>query len=95
MLLLAAGGHDSIGTKAGDYVIAYKLKKFGSSTGDFSNFNRHAFVGLSNRSMDTLQVGRNLLNSHDVWNLDLTGQQFIGSATLVQGRNRPQQGQPQ
>nr|WP_186827609.1 hypothetical protein [Comamonas testosteroni] len=45
--------------------------------------------------MATLQVGRNLLNSHDVWNLDPTGQQFIGSATLVQGRNRQQQDQPQ
>jgi hypothetical protein len=37
--------------------------------------------------MGTLQVGRNLLNSNDVWNLDPTGQQFMGSATLVQGRN--------
>ena len=27
MVVLVAGGHGSIGTKAGDYVIAYKLKQ--------------------------------------------------------------------
>jgi len=27
MVVLVAGGHGSIGTKAGDYVVAYKLKK--------------------------------------------------------------------
>ncbi|HEX7989107.1 MAG TPA: hypothetical protein VF513_03020, partial [Stenotrophomonas sp.] len=27
MVLLVAGGHGSTGTKAGDYVLAYKLKK--------------------------------------------------------------------
>ena len=27
MVVLVAGGHGSIGTKAGDYVIAHKLKK--------------------------------------------------------------------
>lgn len=60
---------------------------FGSSTGDFSSFNRRSFVGVSNKAWGTLQVGRNLLNSNDVWNIDPTGQQFMGSATLVRGRN--------
>ncbi|MNN82831.1 Quinoprotein glucose dehydrogenase [compost metagenome] len=27
VVVLVAGGHGSIGTKAGDYVVAYKLKK--------------------------------------------------------------------
>ena len=27
VVLLVAGGHGSTGTKAGDYVLAYKLKK--------------------------------------------------------------------
>lgn len=60
---------------------------FGSNTGNFSSFNRRSFVGLSNKGWGSLQVGRNLLNSNDVWNIDPTGQQNMGSATLVRGRN--------
>ena len=60
---------------------------FGSSTGDFTSFNRRSYVGLATKGWGTFQVGRNLLNSNDVWNIDPTGQQFMGSATLVKGRN--------
>ncbi|MBD9533114.1 MULTISPECIES: porin [Comamonas] len=83
--MLGFSGSEDLG--AGTKAIFNLEGGFGSSTGDFSNFNRRAFVGLSSKSMGTLQVGRNLLNSNDVWNLDPTGQQFMGSATLVQGRN--------
>lgn len=56
------------------------------STGD-AFFNRRSFVGLSSPSWGTFQVGKNLLNSNDVWFLDPTGQQFMSSATLVRGRS--------
>lgn len=64
---------------------------FASSTGQWNGgegmFNRRAYVGVSSKDWGSLQVGRNLLNSNDVWHLDPTGQQFMGSATLVKGRN--------
>ena len=50
-------------------------------------FNRRAYVGLSSPTWGTLTMGKNLFISNDVWYLDPTGQQFIGSATLVRGRN--------
>ncbi|WP_085316091.1 porin [Derxia lacustris] len=50
-------------------------------------FNRRAYVGLASRDYGTLTLGKNLSISNDVWYLDPTGQQFIGTATLVRGRN--------
>ena len=52
-------------------------------------FNRRSYVGLSSPTWGTLTAGKNLFISNDVWFLDPTGQQFIGSATLVRGRNWP------
>lgn len=49
-------------------------------------FNRRAYAGLQDR-WGKLVFGKNLSLSNDVWFLDPTGQQFIGSATLVRGRN--------
>jgi predicted porin len=48
--------------------------------------NRRAYVGLQDY-WGKLVLGKNLAISNDVWFLDPTGQQFIGSATLVRGRN--------
>ncbi|WP_010463971.1 porin [Acidovorax radicis] len=56
------------------------------ATGD-AFFNRRSFVGLSSPGWGTFQLGKNLLNSNDVWFLDPTGQQFMSSATLVRGRS--------
>lgn len=49
-------------------------------------FNRRSYVGLQD-SWGKLVVGKNLSISNDVWYLDPTGQQFIGTATLVRGRS--------
>jgi predicted porin len=51
-------------------------------------FNRRAYVGVEGRA-GNLKLGKNLFISNDVWFLDPTGQQFIGTATLVRGRNWP------
>lgn len=51
-------------------------------------FNRRSYVGLSG-SAGTLKVGKNLFINNDIWFLDPTGQQFIGTANLVKGRNWP------
>ena len=60
----------------------------GRTNGD-ALFNRRSYVGLSSPTWGTLTAGKNLFISNDVWFLDPTGQQFIGSATLVRGRNWP------
>ncbi|WP_316885923.1 porin, partial [Ralstonia flatus] len=60
----------------------------GKTNGD-ALFNRRSYVGLSSPTWGTLTAGKNLFISNDVWFLDPTGQQFIGSATLVRGRNWP------
>ncbi|MBW8720862.1 MAG: porin, partial [Polaromonas sp.] len=52
-------------------------------------FNRRAYVGLSNASWGSFRFGKNLFISNDVWDLDPTGQQWVGSATLVRGRSWP------
>lgn len=83
--MLGFSGSEDLG--AGIKAIFNLESGFSSSTGDLSGFNRRSYVGLSSTQFGNLQVGRNLLNSNDVWNLDPTGQQFMGSATLVQGRN--------
>jgi predicted porin len=49
-------------------------------------FNRRAYVGL-NGDAGSIKFGKNLSVSNDVYYIDPTGQQFIGSATLVRGRN--------
>ncbi|KQM78439.1 porin [Xylophilus sp. Leaf220] len=63
---------------------------FGLKTGNTNGaafFNRRSYVGLSSASWGSFRLGKNLLISNDVWNLDPTGQQFISSSTLVRGRN--------
>ena len=50
-------------------------------------FNRRSYVGLSDPTWGSIRFGKNLLISNDVWFLDPTGQQFIGSASLARGRN--------
>jgi predicted porin len=49
-------------------------------------FNRRAYVGVEGGA-GSLKFGKNMSVSGDVWFLDPTGQQFIGTATLVRGRN--------
>jgi predicted porin len=50
-------------------------------------FNRRSYVGLSSPTWGSFRLGKNLLISNDVWDLDPTGQQFVSSATLVRGRS--------
>ncbi|MBC7489478.1 MAG: porin [Glaciimonas sp.] len=53
-------------------------------------WSRRSFVGLAG-DFGTVKIGRDLtLPSDIVWSLDPTGQQNLGSATLVKGRNWPQ-----
>lgn len=49
-------------------------------------WNRHAYVGLDGK-FGTLRMGKTLSISNDVWFLDPTSQQFMGSSTLVRGRS--------
>jgi len=51
-------------------------------------FNRRSYVGL-NGGAGSLKFGKNLFIVNDVWFLDPTGQQFMGTASLVKGRNWP------
>ncbi|MCY1211484.1 Outer membrane porin protein [compost metagenome] len=48
--------------------------------------NRRSYVGLEDY-WGKLLLGKNLSIANDVWYLDPTGQQFIGTATLVRGRS--------
>jgi predicted porin len=58
----------------------------GRTNGD-ALFNRRAYVGLQDNAWGTLTLGKNQPIADALWALDPTGQQFIGSATLVRGRN--------
>lgn len=49
-------------------------------------FNRRSYVGLQG-AWGTLKLGKDLPLADAYWALDPVGQQFIGSATLVRGRN--------
>jgi len=49
-------------------------------------FNRRSYVGLQN-SWGEVVAGKNLSISNYIYYLDPTGQQFIGTATLVRGRS--------
>jgi predicted porin len=63
---------------------------FGATTGRTNGdalFNRRAYVGLQGSNWGTLTLGKNQPIADALWALDPTGQQFIGSATLVRGRN--------
>ncbi|AMP07557.1 gram-negative porin family protein [Collimonas pratensis] len=51
-------------------------------------FNRRSYVGL-NGGAGSIKFGKNLFIVNDVWYLDPTGQQFMGTASLVNGRNWP------
>jgi predicted porin len=59
----------------------------GKTNGD-ALFNRRAYVGLDG-SAGSIKLGKNLFLNNDVWFLDPTGQQYIGTASLVNGRNWP------
>ncbi|KAF1048492.1 MAG: Outer membrane porin protein 32 [Herbaspirillum frisingense] len=52
-------------------------------------FNRRSYVGLSSATAGSIKFGKNLFINNDVWYLDPTGQQAIGTASLVNGRNWP------
>ncbi|CAG9181223.1 Outer membrane porin protein [Cupriavidus laharis] len=57
----------------------------GKTNGD-ALFNRRAYIGLQG-GWGKLTMGKNQPIADALWALDPTGQQFIGSATLVRGRN--------
>lgn len=59
----------------------------GQETGN-TLFNRRAYVGLSG-AFGSIKFGKNLFIVNDVWYLDPTGQQYMGTASLVNGRNWP------
>lgn len=69
----------------------FKLESgFGSSAGATNGtalFNRRSFVALQSATWGQLKLGNDLAIADQIWALDPTGQQFIGSATLVRGRN--------
>ncbi len=63
---------------------------FSSDTGTVGGdgfFNRRSYVGLSDPKLGSVRLGHNLLISNDVYYLDPTGQEYIGSASLVRGRS--------
>ncbi|MFX7739610.1 porin, partial [Acinetobacter baumannii] len=71
---------------------------FNSTKGSFNGsdtssgtalFNRRSYVGLSSATAGSVKFGKNLFINNDVWYLDPTGQQAIGTSTLVNGRNWP------
>ncbi|SFH68396.1 Outer membrane protein (porin) [Collimonas sp. OK307] len=58
------------------------------STNGSALFNRRSYVGL-NGSAGSIKFGKNLFIVNDIWNLDPTGQQFMSTQNLVNGRNWP------
>lgn len=50
-------------------------------------FNRFAFVGIGSAAAGQVRLGRFGSISNDVWCIDPMGQQWLGSAALVKGRN--------
>jgi predicted porin len=82
------GKEDLGGGLAANFLLesGFELKNGATGSG---LFNRRAYVGLSNASWGSFRVGKNLFISNDVWDLDPTGQQWVGSATLVRGRSWP------
>jgi predicted porin len=71
------------------FVLESGFSSTNGTTNGSALFNRRSYVGLSSTDWGTLQVGKNLLNSDLLWSIDPTGKQFVGSATLVRGRNWP------
>lgn len=82
------GKEDLGGGLAANFLLESGFELKNGSTGG-ALFNRRAYVGLSSDSWGSLRFGKNLFISNDVWDLDPTGQQWVGSATLVRGRNWP------
>jgi predicted porin len=82
------GKEDLGGGLAANFLLesGFELKNGGAGT---NLFNRRAYVGLSSPSWGSFRIGKNLFISNDVWDLDPTGQQWVGSATLVRGRSWP------
>ncbi|WP_370682604.1 porin [Comamonas sp. GB3 AK4-5] len=65
----------------------FNAPKGGAGAGNEGlSFNRRSTVGLKG-SMGVLKLGREIPVSDAVWALDPAGQQTMGSATLVKGRN--------
>lgn len=58
----------------------------GAWNGD-NMWNRRAYLRISSAGYGTLKFGKNQPVADAVWAIDPTGQQFIGTATLVRGRN--------
>ena len=82
------GKEDLGGGLAANFLVESGFDLKNGSTGG-ALFNRRAYVGLSNDSWGSFRFGKNLFISNDVWDLDPTGQQWVGSATLVRGRSWP------
>ncbi len=82
------GKEDLGGGLAANFLVESGFDLKNGSTGA-ALFNRRAYVGLSSASWGSIRFGKNLFISNDVWDLDPTGQQWVGSATLVRGRSWP------
>lgn len=61
----------------------------GASGDNGFHLNRRSLVGFRAASWGTLTIGKNQPVADALWAIDPTGQQYIGSATLVRGRNWP------
>ncbi|WP_343583295.1 porin [Herbaspirillum sp.] len=61
----------------------------GTDVSNTSLFNRRSYVGLSSNSAGSIKFGKNLFINNDIWFLDPTGQQAIGTSVLVNQRNWP------
>jgi len=85
--MLGVRGEEALG---GGWTALYKMEgAIDITTGHPSGalWNRFSYVGLASPSAGTLRLGNFLSVSNDVWYLDPTGQQWLGSAVLVKGRN--------
>ena len=71
----------------------YKVESgFNATTGTFNSptnsiFNRRAYVGLSNPTFGTIEIGKDLFIDNDIYNFDPMIQENMSTATLVYGRN--------
>lgn len=86
-LLGFKGSEDLGGGLKANFLLESGFSLKSGTTNGPAFFNRRSYVGLSDPTWGSVRFGKNLLISNDVWFLDPTGQQFIGSAALVRGRS--------
>ncbi|AIY42610.1 Outer membrane protein [Collimonas arenae] len=82
------GNEDLGGGLSAFFLLESGFDATNGTTNGTALFNRRSYVGLSG-SAGSIKLGKNLFIVNDVWSLDPTGQQFMSTQSLVNGRSWP------